>query len=96
MKQGYVGIKLAEGETVLTITGRETSPFPKLDFETNRKTLNSLKRVQLWLHSNAVAEAIARNDEFTLMNLGPSDCKKFTQAILDLAEYYLFEFEPRM
>ena len=31
LKKGEVGYKFSSGEVVLTATGRETTPFPKVD-----------------------------------------------------------------
>lgn len=39
--QGKIGCKLAAGEVVLTSTGAQTTPFPKIDLTTNRKDQNT-------------------------------------------------------
>lgn len=48
-QRGLVGMKLAAGQVVTTTTGRPTSPFPKIEFGTNRKAANTIKRSQEWL-----------------------------------------------
>lgn len=42
---GKIGGKYAAGEVVLTATGRQTTPFPKVDTANNQRTKNTLKRV---------------------------------------------------
>lgn len=44
---------LAAGETATTVFGWETTPFPRLAFDTNRKTIATIKRVDAWLIENA-------------------------------------------
>ena len=51
---------LSSGEVVLTATGRATSPFPKV----GKITAGLLRKVDLWLRDNAVAEALARGDHW--------------------------------
>jgi len=92
-RQGVVGIKLAEGEVVLTSSGRLTTPFPKLGFDSDRKASNTLKRVDQWLMENALAEAEARGDGFNTLQFRaclttPQQCDK------DSAEEYLFGNQP--
>jgi hypothetical protein len=65
-RRGTVGISLHAGDVVLTATGRQTTPFPKIDVASDRKATNTLKRVDLWLIDNAIAEAKARGDDFNL------------------------------
>lgn len=80
---------IAAGEVVLTKTGRTTSPFPELKFGTNRKTSNTLRRVDKWLMENALAEAEARGDEFNAL-MFRANLDKPQQADKDSAELYLF------
>ena len=42
---GEIGMKLSSGEVVTTVTGRQTTPFPKIDTYSERKIVNTLKRV---------------------------------------------------
>jgi hypothetical protein len=89
-KPGKVGAMLGAGETVLTTTGRETSPFPKIDITTNGKAGNTVKRVEKWLMENALAEAESRGDEFNARQFR-ANLSKPSQADKDSAEYYLFD-----
>lgn len=61
LRQGHLGIKLASGEQVLTVSGRTTTPFPRLCWGSTRKVNATLKRVTQWLLDNALAEADARD-----------------------------------
>jgi|GEM_PF-1853945 len=89
-KQGKVGEKMASGEVVLTSTGRETTPFPKFDLKTSRKSINSVKRIDQWLMQNAIDEARSRGDDFNLAQFEANKDKP-SQADKDSAEYYLFD-----
>lgn len=82
-------MSLAEGEVVLTNTGGETTPFPKLNFATNTTCGNSIKRVEKWLMENAVLEARRRKDRFNEASFA-SCINKPSQADKDCAELYLF------
>lgn len=87
---GKVGDMLGAGETRLTVTGRETSPFPKSDTASNRKAGNTLKRVDQWLMDNAIAEAKARGDDFNLRQF-EANRDRPSPADKDSAEMYLFD-----
>ncbi|MGH2340629.1 PLxRFG domain-containing protein [Segnochrobactraceae bacterium EtOH-i3] len=91
-REGRVGDMLAAGDRVLTATGRPTGPFPKVDMSTDRRTRNTLKRIEEWLMDNAADEAKARGDEmneriFRTSRQKPSMADKYA------AEAYLFDRE---
>ena len=90
IRQGSIGDQFEPGEVVLTGSGRETTPFPAVDFSTPRKGANSEKRINEWLISNAVTEAKVRNDSYNLQLLENINKKTPTTADKDLAESYLF------
>jgi len=90
MRQGKVGDRFYEGEVVLTITGKETTPFPKLTLDSNRKTINTLKRVDKWLLENTQKEAHSRNDEFNSTTFDRMNSTKLSMSDKDTLEYYLF------
>ena len=92
-RRGKVGDKLEAGEVVLTSSGRKTTPFPKISFDTNRKATNTLKAVDTWLMSNALDEAESRGDSFNAGWLRQSQ-QKPSQADKDAAEEYLFGQQP--
>ena len=90
LKKGEVGGKMKEGEVRLTATGRETTPFPRIDMSTARKADATMKRVDNWLIDNAIAEAKARGDKFNLVQFENINRKNITKSDKDGAEIYLF------
>ncbi|KGG90963.1 hypothetical protein P245_14440 [Comamonas thiooxydans] len=88
-RRGKVSGKMEAGEIVLTSSGRQTSPFPKITADTNRKALNTLKAVDQWLMQNALDEARARGDDFNARQFEAA-LQKPQQADKDSAEEYLF------
>lgn len=92
-RQGSVGMKLEAGEQVRTSSGRETTPFPKIDTTSKGKTTNTFKRVDQWLMQNALDEATARGDDFNARQFEANKDKP-SQADKDSAEEYLFGEQP--
>lgn len=91
---GVVGAKYAQGDTPKTASGRLTTPFPKINFDTNRKGGNTIKAVDKWLMQNALDEANSRGDTFNARQF-ESALEKPQQADKDSAEEYLFgEYQP--
>lgn len=88
-RRGEVGGKIAAGEIVTTVSGRETTPFPKTDIGSNRKAVNTIKRIDYWLMDNAIAEARSRGDKYNLRQFEANRDKPST-ADKDSAELYLF------
>lgn len=93
VRHGCVGGSLADGEVVRTSSGRVTSPFPKIDTDTERKAGNTFKRIDQWLIQNALDEATARGDEFNALHF-KATLSKPQQADKDSAEQYLFGQQP--
>lgn len=75
---------LANGETVTTNTGRETTPFP------NPQKRNSSQAVDRWLLQNALDEARSRGDAFNARQF-EANLARPSQADKDSAEAYLFD-----
>lgn len=96
IEQGRVGMKLAGGQVVLTSSGRETTPFPRIDTETNRKTGRTIERVNNWLMSNALAEAQSRGDQFNERQFQATNWLNPSQSDKDAAEEYLFGQQPEV
>lgn len=90
-RQGHVGIKLSPNESVLTSSGRQTTPFP--DF--NKR--GGYAEADQWLMQNAHDEATARGDEFN-SRIFKDDIgrKNVPQASKDAAEEYLFGEQPKV
>lgn len=87
----HQGRKFAEGERSMTLTGRMTTPFPRIDLSSDHKALNTLDRIAHWLVDNAVGEARSRNDKFNLRQFELIVSKKITQAEKDGINLYLFD-----
>lgn len=85
------GMLLSSGEIVLTATGRETTPFPRVDLGTNRRAQNTLRRVDRWLMQNALDEAIERCDRFNARQFS-LHLNKPSPSDKDSAEIYLTFF----
>jgi hypothetical protein len=90
MRKGKIGDMLASGEQVLTVTGRATTPFPKVDTSANRKAINTVRRVDAWLRENAILEAKARQDDFNLRQFESENPANMPPATKDGMELYLF------
>jgi hypothetical protein len=90
VRPGKVGDMLESGQVVTTSTGRQTTPFPKVNVGSDRKATNTIKRVDKWLYENAVAEAKSRGDDFNLRQFESEDPAKMPPATKDSMELYLF------
>lgn len=88
--QGYVGMTLSSGQCVRTITGRQTTPFPKF---TGRISARTLKAIDQWLMANALQEVTARGDRFNAKWLAAAQ-QRPSQSDKDSAELLLFAFSP--
>ncbi|HCR1324270.1 TPA: PLxRFG domain-containing protein [Pseudomonas aeruginosa] len=93
VRRGEVGGKLGSGEVVTTSSGRQTTPFPKVSVNTNRKATGTIKAVDLWLMQNALDEARSRGDEFNARQF-EANLAKPQRADKDAAEEYLFGQQP--
>ncbi|WP_235180417.1 LPD23 domain-containing protein [Pseudomonas aeruginosa] len=93
VRRGEVGGKLGSGEVVTTSSGRQTTPFPKVSVDTNRKATGTIKGVDLWLMQNALDEARSRGDEFNARQF-EANLAKPQRADKDAAEEYLFGQQP--
>ena len=80
---------LAEGEVRKTLSGRTTTPFPKINFKSNRSTTLTLTRTKNWLMQNALDEAIANKNRLAELNFR-HNLTNPQQADLDSAHLYLF------
>ena len=96
VRPGKVGDMLAAGEVVTTSSGRQTTPFPKIDTGSDRKAQNTIKRVDKWLHENAVKEAKSRGDDFNLTQFSAEDPARLPPASKDAMEEYLFGEQPKV
>ncbi len=81
---------LEEGKVCITLSGRETSPVPKVDFSTDRKSTATMKRVNEWLIAEATAEAMSKNDDYTLTFFDNMETNNLSIADKDHINDYLF------
>ena len=93
IRLGCVGGTFTEGEVVLTASGRRTSPFPRIDTDSQRKASNTFKRADQWLIQNAIDEASARGDDLNGRQFQHS-LSNPQKADRDSAEEYLFGHQP--
>lgn len=93
-RKGEIGMMLGEGDVATTASGRTTTPFPKVDFDSNRKAINTEKRVQAWLQENAIAEAESRGDDYNARIFRNETPGRIPQASKDAMEEYLFGQQP--
>ncbi|EOT15910.1 hypothetical protein L346_02662 [Pseudomonas aeruginosa MSH-10] len=93
VRRGEVGGKLGSGEVVTTSSGRQTTPFPKVSVDTNRKATGTIKAVDQWLMQNALDEARSRGDESNARQF-EANLEKPQRADKDAAEEYLFGQQP--
>lgn len=84
---------LSEGDVVVSTTGRELTPFPRVDATTDRKTNAAIKRVDAWLRQNAIDEAKARGDMFNLRQFEAENPASMPPATKDGMSLYLFGHE---
>lgn len=82
-------MKLSTGDTVVTVSGRCTKPFPLIDISNNRKAINTVKRVDEWLHTEAIEEAKYTSNDYVL-TIFPKIGTKLTQSDKDCMEIFLF------
>lgn len=94
IRRGQIGDKFEAGEVVQTASGRNTTPFPKIAVDTDRKATATIKRVDAWLRDNAIAEAKARGDKFNERGFSSSNPSRLTQGDKDAMEEYLFGEQP--
>lgn len=90
VRYGEIIEGLEEGDTILTATGRKMTPFPRVDWTTRRRAINTEKRIDKWLFENAVDEARARGDRFNLRAHENVSLDNVAPADRDMAEMYLF------
>lgn len=99
MRVGEIGMKVSSKEVLITKDGFVLKPFPKFTEDTvsnNRKTINLVKKIYLWLIDNAYQKALWKKDEFNQTQfkriLDDIENKiKPTISDKESAEIYLFE-----
>jgi hypothetical protein len=92
-RRGAIGDKLTSGEVVTTSSGRQTTPFPKIQTDTSRKVNATVKATGRWLMQNALDEARSRGDDFNARQFA-ANLDRPQKADKDAAEHYLFGQQP--
>lgn len=80
---------LEAGQIVETLSGRKTTPFPKINLKTNRGCAATIKRANNWLMENALAEAFHNKNRLAELNF-KHNLGNPSQSDLDSAHLYLF------
>lgn len=80
---------LGSGETARTLSGRQTTPFPKVNLNTNRGCAATVKKVNKWLMENALDEAIYLRNRLAELDFRHNS-KNPSPADIEAANYYLF------
>ena len=81
---------MKSGETILTQQGIETTPYPRIDWTTNRRAINTQKREHKWLLDNALRVAEQINDEWNLFMFGCMKIGNLSDSDLASLNDYLF------
>lgn len=74
---------VATGDVLTSPSGRTMSPVPKVDATSDRKTQNTMRRVDQWMHNEAVAEASATGNEYLGTLLDAMNPKRLSQSDRD-------------
>jgi hypothetical protein len=82
---------ISTGEVVHSATGRKLSPAPKIDCTSDRKCLNTIKRIHEWLKKEAIEECKAVGNELALLLVSNIDLKNVSPS--DVDEMILFDKE---
>lgn len=88
------GLLIKTGTVMITKSGRETSPAPKIEATTDRKTLNTINRMYKWLLDEAIKEAETNADYWNATIFKNYNPNNLSQADVDSINLYLWgEFE---
>lgn len=81
---------ITTGSVLTSKNGRQMSPVPKIDCSTERKYINTLKRVNAWLIEEAKQECKFTNNEFQSLFLTRMKPDKLSAADIDTLNHILF------
>lgn len=81
---------LASGEVVTSRHGRSLTPFPAVKGQSSRSLRNALAAIDIWLITNAIADAEAARDEFVATQFRHINPKFVSPADRDALNMYLF------
>lgn len=83
-------VKIGTGDRLVSQSGRQLAPVPKIDLGSDRKTQNTLKRIDAWLVDEAVKEAEATGNDFVLTQMRALDPNNLSPSDRDAANLVLF------
>lgn len=83
-------IRIATGDRLVSKSGRDLAPVPRLVFDSVRSCNASLHRLFEWLIAEARAEADARQDDYARILFAKMQPKNLSQADKHLLNDYLF------
>ncbi len=87
---------LGSGEVATTSSGRKTTPFPKLNLNTNQGTGRTINKVHEWLIKNATDEALSRGDDFNARIFAAEKPNNLPPASVESMNEYLFGRQPEV
>lgn len=83
---------LGEGVVLTTVSGRKTSPTPRIDLSSDRRAVNTIRRRSDWLRAEAVIEAGRRGRTDLASSWGREDMRRCPPASVESMFSYLFEW----
>lgn len=82
-----------QGHCYHTVSGAKTTTVPRFDFNSDRKTQNTISRMHRWLIENAIAEAHRRDDRYNARYFDRLSAQGLSSSDLDLLVMYLWDAE---
>jgi len=81
---------ISTGEVLKSKSGRQMSPAPRIDCTSDRKTLNTLKRVREWMKQEALLECRALKQYFAEQIINCINVLNISQSDIDTLNDILF------
>ena len=81
---------MLETSMKISVHGVELDPVPKIDCTSNRKSINTLKRVYNWLKVSCIKVAEYKNDDWNKMMFNCVNINNISQSDIDGMNLYLF------
>jgi len=82
---------LSTGQVVFSATKRQLSPVPNIDCTSDRKSLNSLKRMRSWLKEEAIKECEAVKNYHAKRMVSSISLSNITTSDIDMLNMILFD-----
>lgn len=81
---------LRTGERAITVKGRMTSGFPRVNLDSKQGLTKTLKAVDVWLVENAIKQAAETGDDFNGTYFATLVGRKLSPCDRDCLNEYLF------